>query len=217
MNYTQLVQAIKDYTESTETSFVSHIDEFIKQAEKKIYNEVQLPYLRKNVTGNASSGNKYVQTPSDFLAVYSMAIIDSSSDQHFLLNKDVNFLRDAYPVTTSAKQGRPKFYAYHKTTGSTVNLMLAPTPDQNYEIEHTYAKYPTSIVTAGGTYLGDNFDMALLNGALVEAIRFQKGEADVVAMYEKQYALSMGLLKNSVDGKLRQDMYRSGQFRQDAT
>ena len=133
-----------------------------------------------------------------------------------MLNKDVNFLREAFPVNTNAKYGRPKFYAYHKTTGSNVNLMLAPTPDQNYEIEHTYAKYPTSIVTAGGTYLGDNFDSALLNGALVEAIRFQKGEPDVVAMYEKQYVLAIGLLKNSVDGKLRQDTYRSGQSRQGA-
>ena len=122
-------------------------------------------------------------------------------------------LHEAYPVNTSAKYGLPKFYAHHSTSGSNVKLMLAPTPDQNYEIEHIYAKYPTSIVTAGGTYLGDNFDTALLNGALVEAIRFMKGEADMIALYEKHYLQSIALLKNASEGKLRQDTYRSGQAR----
>ena len=214
MNYASLKTNIADICETTFTD--DQLALFTQQAEQKIFNAVELPSMRNVDTGPLTATNKFYVPPSGFLYTYSIAILDSNTT-YYLLNKDVNFLRDAYPVTTSAKQGRPKFYAYHKTTGSTVNLMLAPTPDQNYEIEHTYAKYPTSIVTAGGTYLGDNFDMAVLNGALIEAIRFQKGEPDVVAMYEKQYALSIGLLKNSVDGKLRQDSYRSGQYRQDAT
>ena len=207
MNYTQLVQAIKDYTESTETSFVSHIDEFIKQAEKKIYNEVQLPYLRKNVTGNATSGNKYVQTPSDFLAVYSMAIIDSSSDQHFLLNKDVNFIREAY--ANASTQAQPKYYALfdHNT------FILGPTPDSAYNIELHYYYFPASIVSVSTTWLGDNYEQALLYACLVQAYTYLKGEPDLLANYEKQYQENMVQLKMLGDGKDRRDAYRSGQVR----
>lgn len=212
MNYTSLKANIQDICETTFTD--DQLALFTQQAEQKIYNSVQFPALRKIDSGPITATNKLYTAPSDYLYTFSIAIIDSNTT-HYLLNKDVNFLRDAYPITTSAKQGRPKFYAYHTTTGSTVNLMFAPTPDQNYEIEHIYGHYPTSIVTSGGTYLGDHFDSALLNGALVEAIRFQKGEPDVVAMYKEQYVLSMSLLKQFGDGKLRQDYYRSGQFRTD--
>ena len=207
MNYTQLVQAIKDYTESTETSFVSHIDEFIKQAEKKIYNEVQLPYLRKNVTGNATLGNKYVQTPSDFLAVYSMSIIDGSSDQHFLLNKDVNFIREAY--ANASTQAQPKYYALfdHNT------FILGPTPDSAYNIELHYYYFPASIVSVSTTWLGDNYEQALLYACLVQAYTYLKGEPDLLANYEKQYQENMVQLKMLGDGKDRRDAYRSGQVR----
>lgn len=207
MNYTQLVQAIKDYTESTETSFVSHIDEFIKQAERKIYNEVQLPYLRKNVTGNATLGNKYVQTPSDFLAVYSMSIIDGSSDQHFLLNKDVNFIREAY--ANASTQAQPKYYALfdHNT------FILGPTPDSAYNIELHYYYFPTSIVSVSTTWLGDNYEQALLYACLVQAYTYLKGEPDLLANYEKQYQENMVQLKMLGDGKDRRDAYRSGQVR----
>lgn len=207
MNYTQLVQAIKDYTESTETSFVSHIDEIIKQSEKKIYNEVQLPYLRKNVTGNATSGNKYVQTPSDFLAVYSMSIIDGSSDQHFLLNKDVNFIREAY--ANASTQAQPKYYALfdHNT------FILGPTPDSAYNVELHYYYYPTSIVTASTTWLGDNYEQALLYACLVQAYTYLKGDPDLMANYQKQYQENMVQLKMLGDGKDRRDAYRSGQVR----
>jgi len=207
MNYTQLVQAIKDYTESTETSFVSHIDEIIKQSEKKIYNEVQLPYLRKNVTGNATSGNKYVQTPSDFLAVYSMSIIDGSSDQHFLLNKDVNFIREAY--ANASTQAQPKYYALfdHNT------FILGPTPDSAYNIELHYYYFPASIVSVSTTWLGDNYEQALLYACLVQAYTYLKGEPDLLANYEKQYQENMVQLKMLGDGKDRRDAYRSGQVR----
>jgi len=207
MNYTQLVQAIKDYTESTETSFVSHIDEFIKQAERKIYNEVQLPYLRKNVTGNATLGNKYVQTPSDFLAVYSMSIIDGSSDQHFLLNKDVNFIREAY--ANASTQAQPKYYALfdHNT------FILGPTPDSAYNIELHYYYYPTSIVSVSTTWLGDNYEQALLYACLVQAYTYLKGDPDLMANYQKQYQENIVQLKMLGDGKDRRDAYRSGQVR----
>jgi len=207
MNYTQLVQAIKDYTESTETSFVSHIDEIIKQSEKKIYNEVQLPYLRKNVTGSATSGNKYVQTPTDFLAVYSMAIIDGSSDQHFLLNKDVNFIREAY--ANASTQTQPKYYALfdHNT------FILGPTPDSAYSVELHYYYYPTSIVTASTTWLGDNYEQALLYACLVQAYTYLKGDPDLMVNYQKQYQENIVQLKMLGDGKDRRDAYRSGQVR----
>ena len=207
MNYTQLVQAIKDYTESTETSFVSHIDEFIKQAERKIYNEVQLPYLRKNVTGNATLGNKYVQTPSDFLAVYSMSIIDGSSDQHFLLNKDVNFIREAY--ANASTQAQPKYYALfdHNT------FILGPTPDSAYNIELHYYYFPTSIVSVSTTWLGDNYEQALLYACLVQAYTYLKGDPDLMANYQKQYQENIIQLKMLGDGKDRRDAYRSGQVR----
>tara|TARA_Y100001938_G_scaffold126258_1_gene178036 strand:- start:12936 stop:13580 length:645 start_codon:yes stop_codon:yes gene_type:complete len=214
MNYTSLKTNINDICE---TSFSDdQLAMFTQQAEQKIFNTVELPAMRNVDSGPLTATNKLYTTPDGYLYTYSIAVI-SSSTTNYLLNKDVNFLRDAFPVNTSAKYGLPKFYAYHSTSGSNVKLMLAPTPDQNYEIEHIYAKYPTSIVTAGGTYLGDNFDMALLNGALIEAIRFQKGEPDIIANYEKLYLQSIGLLKGTIDGKLRQDSYRSGQYRQDAS
>jgi len=181
---------------------------FTKQAEQKIYSSVQLPALRKLDDGPLAQTNKLYTLPSDFLYTYSIAII-SSSTYTYLLNKDVNFLREAYPINTSAHYGTPKFYAYYGET----QLELAPTPDANYEIEHIYGYYPESIVTASTTWLGTHFDSALLNGALIEAIRFMKGEPDIIANYEKMLLLSIGLLKNMGDGKLRQDVYRSGQFR----
>ena len=168
--------------------------------------------MRNVDSGPLTATNKLYTTPDGYLYTYSLAII-SSSTTNYVLNKDVNFLREAYPVNTSAKYGLPRFYAYHSTSGNKIKLMFAPTPDQNYEIEHIYAKYPTSIVTAGGTYLGDNFDTALLNGALIEAIRFMKGEPDMVALYEKHYLQAITLLKNTSSGKLRQDVYRSGQVK----
>ena len=210
MNYTSLKANIADVCENTFTD--DQFALFAQQAEQKIFNTVDLPVMRNVDSGPLTATNKLYTTPDGYLYTYSLAIL-SSSTTNYVLNKDVNFLREAYPVNTSAKYGLPRFYAYHSTSGNKIKLMFAPTPDQNYEIEHVYAKYPTSIVTAGGTYLGDNFDTALLNGALVEAIRFMKGEADMVALYEKNYLQAIALLKNTSEGKLRQDVYRSGQAR----
>lgn len=205
MNYTELKANIEDICENSFTE--DQLAMFTQQAEQKIYNTVQIPALRKNVTGNLTSGVKYLSMPSDFLYSYSLAVIDGSGDYTYLLNKDVNFIREAYPGPTAT--GLPKHYAYFDD-GS---FILGPTPDSSYDMELHYGYYPESIVTAGTTWLGDEFDSALLNGALIEAIRFMKGEQDMVAMYEKLYVQAIGLLKNLGDGKLREDTYRSGQVR----
>jgi hypothetical protein len=205
MNYTELKANIQDICENTFTE--GELAMFTQQAEQKIYNTVQIPALRKNVSGAFTASNNYLQIPSDFLYSYSLAVIDGSGDFHFLLNKDVNFIREAYPSSSST--GLPKHYANFDDS----SFIVGPTPNANYTAELHYGYYPESIVTAGTTWLGDEFDSALLNGALIEAIRFMKGEADMVGMYEKLYVQAIGLLKNLGDGKLRQDAYRSGQVK----
>ena len=212
MNYTELVTAIEDYTENTFETF--DVNTFIKQAEQKIYNAVQIPSLRKNVTGTATTGNKYLACPSDFLAVYSMAVIDALGDYHYLLNKDVNFIRESYP--SASTQNEPQYYAIFGPQSNDLDeltFILGPTPDANYSVELHYFYYPESIVTAGTSWLGDNFDTALLYGALVEAYTYMKGEQDVVMQYEKLYQNALGLLKQLGDGKDRRDAYRNGQVR----
>tara|TARA_R110001599_G_scaffold102264_1_gene261050 strand:- start:458 stop:1087 length:630 start_codon:yes stop_codon:yes gene_type:complete len=205
MNYTELKTNIQDICENSFTD--AQLAMFTQQAEQKIYNSVQIPALRKNVTGGMSSDSPYLSMPNDFLYTYSLAVISSNGTYTFLINKDVNFIREAYPTATAT--GSPKHYAYFDDA----SFILGPTPDANYNTELHYGYYPESIVTAGTTWLGEEFDSALLNGALIEAIRFLKGEPDVIANYEKMYALSIGLLKNLGDGKLREDTYRSGQYR----
>jgi len=216
MNYATLCINIADICENSFTA--DELAMFVQQAEQKIYNTVQIANLRKNVTGALTINNKYLSAPGDFLSVYSLAVIKANGSYEYLLNKDVNFIRQAYPTPTST--GLPKYYAIFGPNSSSVtelSLILGPTPDAAYSVELHYFYYPESIVTAGTSWLGDNFDSALLNGALIEAIRFIKGEADVIANYDKLYLQSMLLLKNLGDGKQRQDAYRSGQFRQDVT
>jgi hypothetical protein len=203
MNYTELKTNIEDVCEQTFTD--DQLAMFTQQAEQKIYNAVQIPALRKNVTGTVTQDNTYLTAPTDFLYVYSLAVIDGSGNYNYLLSKDVNFIREAYPAATPT--GLPKHYAVFADE----TFILGPTPDSGYTTELHYGYYPESIVTANTTWLGDNFDSALLNGALVEAIRFMKGEPDMVALYDKMYVTSMSLLKVLGDGKLRSDTYRSGQ------
>jgi hypothetical protein len=205
MNYTELKTNIEDICENSFTD--DQLAMFTEQAEQKIYNTVQIPALRKNVTGTLTASNKYLSSPSDFLYSYSLAVVDGSGVYHYLLNKDVNFMREAYPNPTS--EGLPKHYAFFDNN----SFILGPTPDSSYTMELHYGYYPQSIVTAGTTWLGDEFDSALLNGALIEAIRFMKGEPDIIQNYEKMYLQSIALLKTLGDGKLREDTYRSGQFR----
>jgi len=205
MNYTALKQNIKDICENEFSE--DALAMFTQQAEQKIYNTVQLPAIRKNETGALTIGNKYLQIPSDYLYTFSLAVVKANGDYEYLLNKDVNFIREAYPGP--AVTGLPKHYANFDDTA----FILGPTPDAAYTVELHYGYYPESIVTAGTTWLGDEFDSALLNGALLEAIRFMKGEPDIIANYEKLYLQAIGLIKMLGDGKLRQDTYRSGQFR----
>ena len=215
MNYTQLTAAIKGYAENdfpnTVGSFTSadQIATFVKIAEQRIYNMVQLPAIRKNVTGNTTSGIKYLACPTDWLATFSLAVIDSNNEYTYLLNKDVNFIRESYPDTDAAFYGKPEYYAQFDQN----TFILGPTPDQNYAVELHYFYYPQSIVTAGTSWLGDNFDSVLLYGALLEAAAFMKSEADVVTFYKQRYDEAMEELKQLGDAKNRQDAYRSGQVR----
>ena len=212
MNYTELCANIQDYTENTFTA--DELATFTKQAEQRIYNTVQLPNLRKNVTGTTTTNNKYVACPTDFLSVYSFAVINTDGSYEYLLNKDVNFIRQAYPTPTDT--GTPAHYAIFGPDSQSDNeltFILGPTPDANYAVELHYFYYPESIVTAGTSWLGDNFDTALLYGSLVEAYTYMKGEADVIAQYDKQYQNALGLLKQLGDGKDRRDAYRNGQVR----
>lgn len=205
MNYNQLVNQIQSYTENVFP--VADINTFIDQAEQRIYNSVQLPAIRKNVTGTTTNGNKYLSCPSDWLATFSMAVIDNTGNYSYLLNKDVNFIRASY--VNAADTSKPEYYALFDQD----TFILGPTPDAAYSIELHYFYYPESIVTAGSTWLGDNFDAALLYGALLEAYTFMKGEADVLTNYRARYDEAMFLLKQLGDGKDRQDAYRSGQVR----
>lgn len=220
MNFAELSAAIRNYSETEEPDFITNIPVFVQAAEQRIYNSVQISYLRKNVIGAVTPSNKYLSTPLDFLSVYSIAIVDASGNYEYLLNKDVNFIRQAYPSPTDT--GVPKYYAIFGPTTTADNppvqtnelsFILGPTPDSNYAVELHYFYYPESIVTAGTTWLGDNFDTALLYGALREAAIFQRQEPDVVANYEQKYNETMTLLKQLGDGKQRQDAYRTPQVR----
>jgi hypothetical protein len=191
---------------------------FIQQAEQRIYNTIQFPSLRKNVTGTATPNNKYLACPDDFLSVYSMAVYPTGGDYTYLLNKDVNFIREAYPSPTDTAM--PKYYALfgpQSISEKELTFILGPTPDATYNVELHYFYYPTSIVTAVNTWLGDNFDTVLLYGTLVEAYTFMKGEQDMLALYDGKYKEALTLAKRLGDGLERQDAYRSGQYRQKVT
>lgn len=212
MNYTELVARVSDYSENTFPTDV--MNTFIQIAEQNIYNTVQFASLRKNVTGTLTSGNKYLACPSDFLSAYSLAVIATGGDYEYLLNKDVNYIRQAYPNPSDT--GFPQHYAIfgpQSINEDELTFIIGPTPDANYGVELHYYYYPESIVTAQDTWLGDNFDSALLNGTLVEAITYMKGEQDIVNLYRTRYQESLVLLKNLGDGKQRMDAYRDGQVR----
>lgn len=228
MNYTQLTDAICDYTQNFDQDFINNIPVFVQQAEERIFNTVQFPSLRKNQFSLITANNKYVSLPNDFLAVFSLAlvtgVIGSNLDTgtyEYLLNKDANFIRQAYPTPNST--GEPKYYALFGPTilnsaiTTELSLILGPTPDAGYYVELHYFYYPESIVTAGTTWLGDNYDPVLLYGSLVEAITFMKGEADMVALYNGKYTEALAQAKRLGDGLERQDAYRSGQYRQAVT
>jgi hypothetical protein len=216
MNYAALVTAISTYTENTFPT--TAMNTFITQAEQRIYNTIQFPALRKNVTGTITASNKYLSCPSDFLSTYSLAVVDNNDSYTYLLNKDVNFIREAYPSPTVT--GLPKYYAIFGPQSLIVtelSFILGPTPDAEYTAELHYFYYPESITTATTTWLGDNFDSVLLYGSLVEAYTYLKGEADIVSGVDAKYKEALALAKRLGDGMERQDAYRSGQYRQAVT
>lgn len=208
MNYSELTAQIQNFTENYSTEFTATIPTFVQQTEQIVYNTVQLPALRKNVTGNVTANNKYLATPSDYLSTFSLAVIDTTGEYQYLLDKDVNFIREAYPTPTTT--GLPKFYGQFDAN----TFILGPTPGSAYAMELHYFYYPESIVTAGTSWLGDNFDSVLLYGSLVQAATYMKGEQDLIQQYTNEYQIAVALLKQLGDGKLREDAYRSGQVRQ---
>lgn len=212
MDYVSLCADIQDYVENSFSA--DQLATFVQQAEQRIYNSVQLPDLRKNVTGTVTQDSPYLSCPNDFLSAYSLAVIDGDNAYNYLLNKDVNFIREAYPNPTDT--AIPKYYAIFGPQSSDIKelaFILGPTPDSDYTVELHYFYYPESIVTANQTWLGDNFDSALLWGSIVEAYIFLKGEADLIATYQKRYDDAMALLMNLGNGKNRGDAYRNGQYR----
>ena len=215
MNYTQLQQAIQDYTENYEATFVSNIPNFVQQNEERIYRSVMIPELRKNVTGNLTAGNKYLARPSDFLSVFSLAVIDDDGTYNYLIDKDVNFMREAYP--SPATSGLPKYYGQFDgdiASSSFGNLILGPTPDQSYGVELHYYYDPPSIVDTGTSWLGENAETVLLYGSLVEAYVFMKGDGDLMAAYKAQYDEALQRL-GVIDYRSKRDSYRDGEPRVD--
>ena len=225
MNYTQLTNAICDYTQNFDQDFIDNIPVFVEQAEERIFNTVQFPALRKNQYSLITVNNKYISLPNDFLSVFSLALVTGvvganldTGTYEYLLNKDVNFIRQAYPSPNDT--GEPKYYALFGPTilnsaiTTELSLILGPTPDAAYYVELHYFYYPTSIVTAGTSWLGDNYDPVLLYGSLVEAITFMKGEADMVALYNGKYTEALAQAKRLGDGLERGDAYRDGQYKQ---
>ena len=204
--FTTLKTAIQDYTQNTETTFVTNLPTLIVQAENRIIKSVELPNFRKNVTGTLTSGNPYLSTPSDYLYPFSLAVLDSSNNYDYLLNKDVSFIREAYP--TASTTGSPKFYAQFDDD----TFIVAPAPDSNLTVELHYFYIPESITVAssGTSWLGTNATEALLYSSLVEAYTFMKGEPDILSGYENRFKEALGRLTLESDGYNRRDAYRDG-------
>jgi hypothetical protein len=203
MNYTQLLDAVKAEVQNYEDDFVANLPVMVQTAEQRVFNAVQLPVQRKNVTGSLSAFNPYLTLPADFLSPYSLAVQLPDGGYAYLLNKDVEYIREAYPAPGST--GTPKVYALFDED----TTIVGPTPAENLDVELHYNAYPASITTAGNSWLGDNFDSVLLYGTLVEAAVFMKEEADMMAAYEKRFQDALGQLKLLADGKLRTDDYRA--------
>ena len=206
---TTLKQAIQDYTENTETTFVNNLSRFILQAEERMYRSISIPDLRKVVTASLVASQRFLSKPSDFLNTYSIAVVQSDNSYKFLLEKDPSFIREAYPTT--ATTGVPEYYANHSST----EFILAPTPSSTLTVQLHYAYDPESITVAssGTSWLGDNAEAALLYASLIEAYIFMKGDADILQMYETKYQDAIAQLSNLVEGRLKRDSYRDGEPR----
>tara|TARA_R100001377_G_scaffold65866_1_gene41139 strand:- start:2172 stop:2807 length:636 start_codon:yes stop_codon:yes gene_type:complete len=211
MNYAALVTAIQDYTQNAETSFVANIPNFVQQAEERINRSIMLPELRKNATTTLTAGSKYLARPSDFISVFSFAVINAAGAYTYLIDKDVNFVREAYP--DPATTGTPEYYAQFDgdRAGDDGNFILGPSTDAIYTAELHYYYDPASIVTAGTSWYGDNAEAALLYGSLIEAYTYMKGEQDLIALYSTRYSEALGQL-TGVQLRSAQDEYRDGKL-----
>ena len=207
--YASLKTALQDYSESTESSFVTHLPDFIKTAEERILKSVQLDNFRKNVTGTATTNGTYLGSPSDYLSSFSLAVIDSSSNYHYLKLKQTSFIRDFTPASSTT--GLPKYYAEFDDD----TFILAPTPDTNYTFELHYFYRPSSLTSAGDsgtTWLSTNAPNALLYGSLVEAMVYLKNY-ESLPIYEQRFQDAIALMKNLGEGKSTQDQYRYDEVR----
>lgn len=211
MNYSELSTAIQDYCQSTESTFVTHIPDFVRQTEERLQRSSRIPNLRKSSTGTTTASNRFLSMPSDFLSAYSIAVIDSNSDYQFLIYKDVSFIREAYAATGT--EGLPAYYALWDDD----TLLLGPTPDDAYTMQLNYYYEPTSIVTASTSWYGDNAESALLYGCLVEAYTFLKGDADLLQLYKQRYEEAVEDMRVVAEGLNRRDSYRHGDRRMVAT
>ena len=211
MTYAELVAAIKSYTENEETDFVAEIPNFVRQAEDRIQHMVQLPMFRKAQQGVLTASNRYLATPDDFISSFSIAVVNSDGEYSYLLNKDVNFIREAFSKVST--EGQPRFYALWDED----HFILGPTPNTTLQVDLHYYYKPASIVTEGSTWLGDEAESALLYACLLEAYTYMKGEPDLMTLYDTRYKEALIKLKELGDGKNRQDAYRSGQVRMAVT
>lgn len=209
MNYATLTERIQDTLETTFTA--DQLSTFTRLAEKAIFNYVDVPTERKSSVGSLSAGSRLLALPSDFIFADSLSFDNGSGVNTFLIQKDYNFMREAYP--NDSVTGAPKYYGLLNDT----QAVVGPVPDQNYSVDLTYGYYPESIATAGTTWLGDNFEEVLFNAAVVEAARFNKLEQDVIANYSELYSLSLQVMKNTLEGKRATDVYRSGQTKMKTT
>lgn len=207
MTYAELIATIQTYTQNSEDTFVAELPNIVKQAEDRIYHMVQLPMLRKSQSGTMTSSNRFLSTPTDFISVFSLAVVDASSDYYFLINKDVNFIREAFRAVGT--EGQPRYYALWDED----TIVVGPTPSTSITTELHYFYKPTSIVDATNTWLGDENEAVLLYACLVEAYTFMKGEPDLLQLYDNKFKEALVKLKELGDGKNRQDAYRSGQVR----
>tara|TARA_R110000851_G_scaffold245747_1_gene398473 strand:- start:19 stop:693 length:675 start_codon:yes stop_codon:yes gene_type:complete len=220
MTLSELKTLIQNYVENEETTFVNTLNDFIVNAEDRIFDLVQLDFFRKNQTGTLTTGNTYLTAPSDFISSFSLAVIDASGDYHFLDKKHPSFMRE-YTVdpTDTSLRGLPKYYGdFDKEISSASDngstLLLAPVPDSNYTVELHYLYKPASLTSnTSGTWISENARNALLYGCLVEANTFMKGESDLMQQYEQRFLLEISRLKNQAEARGRRDEYRHDSLR----
>jgi hypothetical protein len=212
MNYTELVAAIQNYCENAETTFVANIPTFVRQAEQRIYRSVMLPEFRANATTTVGAGSQYVARPANFLSVFSFAVISASGEYTYMQDKDVSFIREAYPHPATA--GKPQYYGMFNgdAVSNEGSFLIGPTPDATYQVELHYFYDPESIVTSGTSWLGTNAAPALLYGTLIEAYTYMKGDADLMKTYSDRYQEAMSQLAG-IDARSKRDDYRDGQIR----